>query len=186
MAKVDDHWVETALISLTKSGGSAIEFAALTDEMSFGGGERDIAVRTLLNGGNLRRFTPMTITEVNFKMYPDQVNDAMQFFGGTANTKSSGVITTTNILTRFDIRVIVLWTTQAATAAGEQITTADDALRMIAINGNITKCTPFWDDGEQGFDVTVKIPAYNRTATGNITWASTDGAGNLAAAGTYP
>ena len=185
MVKVDNHWVETALIGLAKKGAADVEFAGLSDEMSFGGGERDIAVRTLLNGGNIRRFTPMTMTEVNFKIYPDDVDDAMQFFFGTANTVATGNLTTTNVLLRFDVRVTILWTdkTTVTTATGAVATAA--AIRVSEKDGNITKCTPFWDDGELGFDVTIKIPAYTPAAGGNSTWASQTGSGTLAAIAQY-
>lgn len=185
MAKVDDHWVETVLISIAKKSGSDIEFAAKGDEVTFSGGERDIAVRTLFNGGNMRRYTPMTMHEVSLKLYPDEVHDAVQLFYGTANAKASGVLTTTNVLTRFDARIVILWTDKAASAAAEVIGDSKDALRYVGKGGNVTKCEPFWDDGEMGFEITIKIPAYNRTGTGNNTWSSTDGAGDLAAVGAY-
>lgn len=190
MVKVDDHWIETALISIAKStalGGSDVEFAAESDEMTFSGGERDIDVKTLLNGGNMRKFVPMTPKEVTFKIYPDEVSDALQLFYGTANAKASGVITTTNTLTRFNVRVVILWTDKAAAAAAaEAIDGSNAGIRLVAQNGNVTKCEEFWDDGEMGFEVTLKIPAFTRAAVGNHTWTSTDGAGTMSAVGNYP
>jgi len=185
MVKVDDHWVETVLISIAKKSGSDVEFAARGSDVAFSGGEKDIAIRTLFNGGNMRRYTPMTLHEVSFKVYPDEVHDAKQLFYGTANAKGSGVTTTTNSLVRFDARIVLLWTDKAASAAAEVINGSNAGLRYVGINGNITKCEEFWDDGELGFDITIKIPPFNRSGTGNNTWTSTDGTGDMAAVGAY-
>lgn len=184
MVKIDDHWVETVLISIAKKSGSDIEFAAKGDELSFSGGERDIAIRTLFNAGNSRRYTPMTLHEVTFKVYPDEADDAIQLFYGTTST--SQPLSITNTLTRDDMRVVILWTDKTtAVAAAEEIAGSNAALRYIGKNGNITKCEPFWDDGEMGFEITIKIPPYTRAGVGNNTWESTDGTATMTAVGAY-
>lgn len=180
---LDNHWLETALVSISKKGGSEIEFAASSDEITFSGGERDMDMKTLLNGGNMRRFTPMTTFEISMKIFAAEVDIVHEwFYGGTDAVQPLSV---TNALTRFEFRVSMMWTDSAAATATGLVDGSKDGIRMYAINGLMTKCEPFWTDGELGFDVTFKFAPYTTAAVGTLTWESTDGTADMTALAAY-
>lgn len=186
MVKLDNHWIETALVTWSrKDAASNVEFAAKTDEMTFGGGERDIDIKVLLNGGNMRMFKDMTIQEVSFKVYPADITSMHQEFFGNV-TDVTQPLSVTNSLPRFETRVAIMWTDDTASTSAIQTTAASTAgIRFSGVGGLMTKCTPFWTNKELGFDVTFKIAPYTTAAVGTVKWESTDTTAVLPALGNY-
>ena len=173
-ALLDNHWLESALVTISRKGGSDVEFAASSDEITFSGGERDMDMKTLINGGNMRRFTPMTNFEVSLKVYAAEIDVVHQnFFGDVSDVTQP--LSVTNVLNRYEFRIAMMWCDGSHASATEVTLTTEKAIRWTSIAGLMTKCEPFWTDGELGFDITFKFAPYTTAAVGNITWESTDG-----------
>lgn len=172
---LDNHWLESALVTISrKAAATDVEFAASSDEITFSGGERDMDFKTLINGGNMRRFTPMTNFEISLKVYAAEIDVVHQnFFGDVTDVIQP--LSVTNVLNRYEFRVIMMWCDGSHSSGAEITLTTEKAIRFTATAGLMTKCEPFWTDGELGFDITFKFAPYTTAAVGNITWESTDG-----------
>jgi len=183
-ALIDNHWTQTCLMAIAVKNGSYVQMAALTDEITWGGEEQDLAMKTLLNGGNMKRHTPMTISEVSFKAYPAEISTFVQtFYGDTSDT--SQPLAVTNTLTKKEIRLINLWVDNFTHVDASASVTTTAAMRAVKDGGTMTKCTPFWTDNEQGFDITIKFTPFTTAAVGNLKWESCTVASSLIAVPAY-
>jgi len=187
MVKVSGMWQETCLVALAKKGGSDVNFAAKSDDLSFGGAERDIDLKTMLNGSNKVVLKPMTLKEISMKIYAVEADEVDQLFMGD-DSDSTQPLSVTNVLNRYEFRVVILWTDKTtAVSATEAVDGSNAGYRRVAIGGFMTKCEPFWEGTEYGLNVTLKFPPYQSgsTVTGNLTVESTDGTQTMAAIGSY-
>lgn len=187
MVKVSDMWQETCLVAITKKGGSDVNFAAKSDDLGFGGAERDIDLKTMLNGSNKVVLKPMTIKEINMKIYAVEIDEVDDLFMGD-DSDAVQPLSVTNVLNRYEFRVAVLWCDKtAAVNATEAVDGSKAGYRRYAIGGFMTKCEPFWEGTEYGLNVTFKFPPYQSGASivGNLKVESTDGTQTMTALAAY-
>ena len=66
----DDAWMEKCLISISKIGGSDMQFAGITETVDFDLGEKDIEGLVLVNGGRVTKWLPEGDSSVTLEAYP--------------------------------------------------------------------------------------------------------------------
>ena len=187
MVKVSDMWQETCLVAITRKGGSDVNFAAKSDDLGFGGAERDIDLKTMLNGSNKVVLKPMTLKEVNMKIYAVEIDEVDQLFMGDVADVTQP-LSVTNVLNRYEFRFAALWCDKTtAVNATEAVDGSKAGYRTYAVGGFMTKCEEFWEGTEYGLNVTIKFPPYQSgaTITGNLTRESTDGTATMTALAAY-
>ena len=188
-----DAWTERLFIAIASSGQTTDDnFTSIVEKVQINRGERGYESVNLLNGGRVPKFTPEADTEVTMTVYPTNIAIASGFdqkFNKTQTTfDETEPLSSTNTLYRDKYRVVVLWTNSIAqTTAIAAVPASSSALRYTLINGYITKCSPaeFAPDGTLSYEVTMKFPAFNKSAVGNITVESSDGSSQLAAITAY-
>ena len=183
-----DSWQEQCLIGIIPDGGSEIQFAGFTQDvtaMDFG--EKDIEGQALVNGGRVAKFTPMTDEMITLKVYPVKADDAavdsvVQAFHkqGTADTTSPIVVD--NTITRQKFGLILLWAETLPATAGALPAISKTAYRIQVINAYMTRYVPSYDDKELTAEITFKWPAFQKDASANKREESTDGTVQLPAA----
>jgi len=185
---------EVALIEVYAKGGTAYQFATITEEVTPAQGDKDGESIVLVNGGRLWKRTPEGDFEITLKIYPLDTRQAnsMDLSQGFQNTDdawdAAEAYSDVNTRNREDFRVAILWTddTTATTASG---TTAVGKLarRLVFTQAYMTAYKDSFDDKVVSAEVTFKGPAFNKSGTGNVTRQSAKdgGAAGLSALGAY-
>jgi hypothetical protein len=190
VATIDDAWMETCLIGISIIGGAEVQFAALTETVDFDVGDKDIEGVPILNGGRITKFSPEADTTITFEAYPVEAGTD----SGVAGTgffdllHSQDVTEPTRIVNdheRDKYRVIVCWTTDVITTAGQDIDVDEHAFRIVAANGRFTSVKPSFTDGILKFTVIFKCPAFDKAVGSNVMMESTDGTILIAALNAY-
>lgn len=182
-----DMWQELASITVQRldSAGSVtgakMNFVARAEEVGFSGGDKSISLKTLINGGNLVKFDPATMSELTIKIYPEGVSPGVttgnadtkgmvtEFFGnGTQNAT-----TTTISLARHNFKVWILFK-DGAVQADASDTVTGKYYRIIYNNSYLTDIAPSFDDKEYSNTIKFDTPPFTRAAVGNITHESSD------------
>lgn len=185
---VENLWQEVCLVSISKQGGSDLNFDAITDEIDFGIAERQVESAKLLNGGRLMLWTPEEDTEISFECYPREVG-----FGGGNNingvieakyetTTANDITTAISTLKREKFRLAFLWAeelvdgtaTPAATAVAAT-TAGKAAFRMVFADTYCTNIEPDYSEKHLKFNVTFKLGVRSQTADPNMLFESVDG-----------
>lgn len=190
-----DTWSETAWVAITKTGGSDVEFASITETVDLDIGDKDFDVINTLKGGRLVNFNPQEPTTLTLEAYPVEAGtDSTDTTAGTGNGFMDLIHTgdTSQPLsidfdrTRTKVRCVVLWTNDTTvTKATDAVTTASEALRFVLINGYVTSAKPSFTDGVLKYTVALKFPAFNKAGTSNGLIESTDGTVGLDAVSAY-
>ena len=179
---VDDAWMETCFIAISKIDGSDVQFAALTETVDFDIGEKDIEGVAILNGGRVTKWTPESDSTITFEAYPleagtDSGTTGNGFFDLLHTVDSSVPIRITNDRNRDLYRVLVLWTNDSTvTTAESTIANTYSALRIGMADGHFTSVKPSFTDGIQKWTVTFKVAAFDKAAVGNVMIESCAGA----------
>ena len=64
-----DAWMEVALIGIIQSGGSEVQYAALTEDITaMDWGEKDVEGRALISGGRRTVWIPQTDESITLKV----------------------------------------------------------------------------------------------------------------------
>jgi len=182
---------EVALVSIQPIGGTAYQFAAIIDSMSFGGGEKQIEGVPVMNGGRLVKRTPMTDHEVSFTIYPTSTQftskDMIQLF---ALPSASWVTTTPQdvSISRGSDRyqVCILWTDDATATTANGTTVASKLARRYVLKS--ARCVSYassFADRHLTAEVSFKAPAFTPSGTATLKIASNphgSGSGLTAAA----
>jgi len=169
----DGAFQEVFLLGVTKKGGSEIQFAGVSEDITPDVADKAGESVVLGNGGRLWKRTPEGDYEFTIKMYPlgESVNSGesfMQYFLGT--TDASAPFSATNSRVRDLFQVVVCWsddpsiTTASGTAAANYATK-----RFIYKNAYCTSCKPSFGDKILSAEVKFTMPAYNKSGTGNFT-----------------
>lgn len=179
---VDDAWMETCLIAISKVGGSDVQFAAVTETVDFDVGDKDIEGLPILNGGRVTKFTPEGDSSITFEAYPLQAGTSSGttgtgFFDLMHTADSTAPIRVTNTINRDKYRVLVLWTNDP-TPTTAQAATADtfSGLRIGMAEGYFTSVKPSFTDGILKWTVTFKTPARDKSGSSNVMIESCAGA----------
>lgn len=169
MALKAGAWSETALVTIAKyatTGGTDVQFAALTETIDIDIGDKDIDQIASVAGGRLIKKIPQDITTITFEGYPTDIDSAggtgvsQMFHGGTWDTTEPMAVTSS--LGRDKFRIAVLWTDDT-TATGATGTTAatTNSYRIIFAHAYMVSCKPSFTDGVLKFTFSFKCPAFN-------------------------
>jgi len=189
MTAVPSAWDEFCLIGITNDGGSEVQFAALTEDitaMDFG--EKDIEGVANLKGGRITKFTPMTDESVTLKVYPVDVkldgNGVAQWFHPQSTDDTDSPALVKNTKEREKHRVVILLSTNLPASAGTLPQTGAPAYRIQIANAYVTRYVPSFDGKIYSAEMTIKWVPFTKDGTGNKYEESTDGTVLLPAAGT--
>jgi hypothetical protein len=186
--------METCFISIAAIGGSDVLFQGLIslETLDFEIGEKDFESQALVNGGRLKKWTPEGDTTLNFKAYPlavstDSGTTGEGFFDLLhPTTDVTQPVAMTNNRLRTKYRVLFLWTNDPACANAHQTTAANyPAMRLGFCDGYFVSVRPSFSDGVLTFDVKYKTSAYDKAASANLHFGSTDGTAQIAAVAAY-
>ena len=180
---VDDAWMETCLIAISKVGGSDLAFAGLTETVDFDIGEKDIEGVALNNGGRVTKWNPEGDSSITLEAYPLQAGTntgtaGLGFYDLMHSVDGTVPIRITNDRNRDKYRVLVLWTNDS-TATTAQSATAENAsaMRIGLANGHFTSVKPSFTDGVLKFTVSYKCAAFSKAGVGNVMMESAAGSG---------
>jgi len=185
-------WDELFLISITRAGGSEIQFAAIVDPTSWDVNEGDNPWESIPNaaGGRIGKQSPQEDGEISFDIIPLELDTAsgvglfQQFVGvsggGAYDTSeplavdSSWPAGVNRVRDRF--RIATLWTNDpAATTAAGATASSTDSLRFYADDCRFVSQKSNFSDGQLKTTVTFKYPAMNKAGTTlNGIWQSGD------------
>lgn len=173
---IDDAWMETCLIAISRLDGTDVQFAALTETIDFDVGEKDIEGVPLVNGGRVTKWSPEGDSSITFEAYPLEAGtltgtDGKGFFDllHSADGGSAGdPIRIINDRNRDKYRVLVMWTNDNVTEAQAITTDTHSALRIGMADGHFTSVKPSFTDGVQKWTVTFKVAAFDKAAGGNV------------------
>jgi len=183
-----DAWTETALLSISKSGGDEIQFYTLTETIDITVGNKDFDVIANLAGGRIVKFTPQEPMEITLEAYPveagtDTGTTGKGFFDllwGGIQSDATQPISLSADRTREKHRMVILWTDDTSvTDATSDINLNQAGLRIIAKNGYCTSVNPSFTDGILKFTVTYKFPPFDKDGNPNIEVQSTDGTATM-------
>lgn len=188
----DGAFQETFLLEVCKKGGTAVQFAGVTEDITtISEGDKDGEGVVLGNGGRIWKRTPEGDYEITVKIYPLSVditdsNDMAQFFlGGTYD--STAPIDQVNTRGRDLFRVVILWTDDTTATVASTATVTGSASRRMYFND--ARCTSYkanFGDKILSADVTFKGPAFNKSGTGTVHYESvTSQSSNLPALAAY-
>src|SRR3990167_8381298 len=188
---------ETCYIGLTvhnEAGTATVTDArveALSESVSWSGGEQESEFRPMLNGGRVEVKKPMTDIEVEFEGhfmgvgdYDDTSPDGLLalFMGGTDAAAPFASPTTAALArVRYRYHVFVLFTDDTAVSgvANGSIASGANAIRLRFANCRLVSCTPSYSDNELKFSWKFRCPAYTPTGIPNFYSESTDGTSSM-------
>ena len=195
---IEDAWMETCLISISKVGKNDVQFAGLTETVDFDIGEKDIEGLPILNGGRLTKWTPEGDSSVTFEAYPLEAGTLSNEVGAVGTgffdllhevDSTAPPMRIANSRNRDKYRVLVLWTNDPNAASGHSVThDTYSALRIGMADGYFTSVKPSFTDGIQKWTVTFKVTAFDKSAASNVMIESCAGASGtdiLPAIGSY-
>jgi hypothetical protein len=184
---------EVAFVSIQAKGGTAVQFAGIIEDISFGGGEKATEGVPLVNGGRVVKRTPMTDHEITLKIYPTDTqwngSDLIQQYAGTDDGWDAAEPFST-LVGRYHERyqVCVLWTEDTTVTTANSITTAGKlARRHILKEARIQSFAPDFSDKQLSAEVVFKGPAFDQggSATLTIESAKYGGSAGLSAVTSY-
>ena len=193
-----EAWEETAIITIQRKGGTAYQYAAITETVDIS--EPDQSGETIANvaGGRIWKRSPQEDGEITLELYPVELDTAgnntglfQEFQGGDPDSATNAYDTSDPLSTdgtgytynagvmvpRDRFIVAVMWTTDTAQTSAMSATTAADytALRFYAKACRITSHKTSFTDGVVKTTVTFKFPAFIKAGTTkNFAWESTD------------
>ena|SRR3990167_3127175 len=194
---------ETCYIGLTvhnEAGTATVTDArveALSESVSWSGGEQESEFRPMLNGGRVEVKKPMTDVELEFEGKfmgigdtDDTTPDGLSalFLGGTDTTVPFTTPTTAaTARVRYRYHVFTLFTddTAASGNATSSIASGGNAVRGRFANCRLVSVTPKFDaEGGLTYSWKFRCPAYTPTGIPNVYWESTDGTASMASLAT--
>lgn len=196
MTVVPDTWDELCLVEVYQQGGTAVAFAALTEDISgMDWGEKDIEGKKMLSGGNVVRRIPMTDESITLKMYPISAGNPaettatgiMQHFhpgSGVYGTTddSAQPISVANTLYRRKFRLTLLWATTLPATATTIPTAGVYAYRVQIFNAYLTSVKPDYGDKQLAVEATFKWTPFQKDGTRNKLEESCDDSAGLGTA----
>ena len=174
-----DSWKERLLISIIPDGGSAQDFAALTEDITaFDWGDKDIEGIPLVNGGRIAKWTPMTDESITMKVYPltalpastsaaSSATGVVQLYHPQSTADETEPIVVDNSLVRKKFGIVIL---MAKTLPANATTLPEvdvPAYRIQIINAYMTSYKPSFDDKHFSAEITFKWTPFNKYAVSN-------------------
>ena len=178
---MEDAWMETCFISISKASGSEIAFHGLTETVDFDIGDKDIEGIPILNGGRVTKFNPQGDSTITFEAYPIEVgtdtgSTGKGFFDLMNVADASVPIRINTSRTRNKYRVLVMWTNDTTVTGAQNITVANaSALRVGMADGYFTSVKPSFTDGILKFTCVFKCPAFDKAGNACVMMESCAG-----------
>ncbi len=190
----NDAWMEECLIAISKVGGSDLKFEALTENVDFDIGDKDIEGIPLVNGGRVTKWTPEADSSITFEAYAlqagtDTGTTGLGFHDLMHSVDASVPIRVVNSRNRDKYRVLVMWTNDSTATTAQSTTAADaSAYRIGMAGGYFTSVKVAFTDGIVKLTATFKVTAFDKAAAGNVmeeSCAGASGADKLPAVASY-
>lgn len=192
MATDISAWSETALITVTKLGGTDMQFAARTEDVDIDVGEKDIDMVVNLKGGRLVKKVPMKETTITLTMYPYGIDQSAaptgvaQLFHGQTTYDTTEPLEVMASRIRELYRVAILWTDDTSLTSAAATTTAGKvAQRFVAANCYLTSEKYSFADQLLKCTVVFTVMPFNKEGIAQLREESTEGTTALAALNTY-
>jgi hypothetical protein len=170
---MEDAWMETCLISVSKVGGVEYLMQSITETVDFDIGDKDIEGVPILNGGRITKWSPQADSTITFEAYPIEAGTSTATTGpGTGfydfmnEADTTAPIRILNSRKRNKYRVIVTWTNDptqltAGTACSAPAATYS-ALRIGMADGYFTSVKPSFTDGVLKFTCVFKCSPFDK------------------------
>jgi len=181
-------WSEVALITITKKGGSDVQYASLIETIDIDPGEKGIEGVPNLAGGRLVKKTPQGDMKITFEAYPILTGNSKGFseiFNGLETWDTTEPLVVYSSRRRDLYRVAILLSTGTETSAVGASTASNTAMRFVVVNAYCTKYTPSYTDGILKANIEFTVPPFNRLGVAQWYEDSTDGTTALTALNSF-
>lgn len=167
-----ETWSEVCWVSVARSGASECNITPIIETIDIDEGDSDVEFIATVRGGRLSKKIPKAETTIKFEGYPVGVatNDGLDqlFYGDVSD--SSQPLSVTNTRTRYQYRVVILFTDDTtATGACAATAASTNSYRYTAINCWMTSFKKSFTDGVLKGTWDFKVAAFNKSGTGNLT-----------------
>jgi len=186
-----DAWTETFLVSIQPKAGTAMDYRAVLTTYDISGGDKDFTSIANAKGGRVKNFTVQTDYEVTLEGYATEVGQTSSTGNGffdlmhTASTSQPLSISQDHVRTQYMLAIEHTTDTSATSAVAES-TDEERALRDVFKNGHFTMVNQSFTDGVCKFTLKFKSAPFDKSASSNVTFESTDGTtGKVLPAVTY-
>ena len=173
-----DAWTETFLVTIMQKSGTAKDFRALITTYDISGGDKDFTSIANAKGGRIKNFAVQTDYEVTLEGYATQAGNNEGFFDlqfpGTAGATNPLSYSVDHDHTQYLLSLMHTIDTSATSAVAAS-TQDERALRDTFKNGHFTMVNQSFTDGICKFTLKFKSAPFNKAATANVTFESTDG-----------
>jgi len=191
MANVSDTFSELAYLSITKKGGSDVDFKTIIETIDTAGGAKDFNSIASIGGGRLKSFTPQEDIEVTIEGYAveagtDSGTTGKGFYDlmHTADTSQPLAISVDHARDEYQVAILLTDNTSQTNATAATSAT-DKAKRLVMKNGHFTQVNASFTDKVWKYTITFKCPPFQKDGTANITYESSDGTTSLSAVASY-
>lgn len=191
MTSQPSSWTEVFKFSVQIKGGSVVEFAGITEDITgLEFDKKDFESVALANGGRVEKWKPQEDESATFKIWPLPGQEANLTGGGfnqlihpQTTADSTEPLVVANTRNRNKHQFVVLWATgiEALASATTATGTGNYAHRITVKNAYITELKPMMEDKTLGSEVTFKWTPFDRDGTSNKTVESTTGTTQLSA-----
>lgn len=181
-------WSETALVTITKKGGSDVQYACLIETIDIDLGEKGFDSIANLCGGRIIKKNPQEVITITFEAYPILTGAGKGFsemFNGLETWDTTEPLLVYSSKRRDLFRVAILLSTGTETSAVSASTASNTAMRFVLANAYCTKYTPSFTDGILKASVEFKATPFNRTGVAQWYEDSTDGTTALTALNSF-
>lgn len=175
---VDESFQERVFVTITKKGGSDVDFHSSLNEIGFGGGEKGTEGQPLMNGGRRRIHSAQEDFEFTGTLYQYGVDassasglDSWYHASGDNLDGTTGTSEYETALDRTDVRVAVMWTNDdSVTSATDEVSASEDhqAVRYVLTDANITEYVPSFDDQVLTADFTATVTPFDETGSSRL------------------
>ena len=135
---VDDTWMETCFIAISKIGGQDVQFAGITSSVDMDIGEKDIEGKALTNGGRVTVWKPEGDSSITFEAYPLEAGAGRGFFDLLHTNDVITSSTTTGTTTDKLVDTNVNFTTLGVAAGDKIINTTDNTTAYVTAKDSDT------------------------------------------------
>lgn len=183
-----EMWQELCLIGIIPEGGSEIQFAGATEDITaMEWMEKPMSGIQLVNGGHAAKYEKNTDESITMKVYPLKADDGttdsfVQLFHPQDTADSTQPILAVNTLTRKKFGIILLWAEDLPATAGAIPDAAKTAYRIQCVNAYLTSYKLDYSEKVMSAELTFKWTPFTKAAVANKREESTDGSVQLPAA----
>jgi hypothetical protein len=179
--QMEDAWMETCLISISKIGGSELAAQGLTETVDLDIADKDIESVPLVNGGRVTKWQPQGDSSITFEAYPVETGtdtgSVLKGWDDLMNAVDSSVpLRILNTRTRNKYRVVIMWTNDTAATTAVTATLANaSALRIGGADGYFTSVKKSFTDGVLKYTCIYKWAPFDKAANACILHESAAG-----------